>query len=196
MSKLVIVESPAKAKTIEKYLPKGYKVRASMGHVRDLPDNAGQMPAKYKQMPWASLGVNVDSEFEAVYVVKDPRSKKHLAELKKEMKDAEELILATDEDREGEAISWHLIEELKPKVPVSRMVFHEITKTAVNHALSNTREVDMDLVAAQETRRIVDRLVGYPLSLLVGKKIKYGLSAGRVQSPAVGLLVDRERARR
>jgi DNA topoisomerase-1 len=196
MSKLVIVESPAKAKTIEKYLPKGYKVRASMGHIRDLPDNAGQLPAKYKGATWGSLGVNVDSEFEAIYVVKDPKSKKGIAELKKELADCDELLLATDEDREGEAISWHLLEELKPKVPVKRMVFNEITKTAVNHALSNTRSVDMDLVSAQETRRIVDRLVGYPLSLLLGKKIKYGLSAGRVQSPAISLLVERERARR
>ena len=196
MSKLVIVESPAKAKTIEKYLPKGYVVRASMGHVRDLPDNAGQLPAKYKKEKWASLGVNVDSEFEAVYVVKDPRSKKAVAELKKLLKDADELLLATDEDREGEAISWHLLEALKPKVPVSRMVFHEITKTAIQEALTQTREVDSHLVSAQETRRILDRLVGYPLSLLVAKKIKYGLSAGRVQSPAVSLLVDRERERR
>lgn len=196
MSKLVIVESPAKAKTIEKYLPKGFKVRASMGHVRDLPDNAGQMPDKYKKEAWASLGVNVDKDFDAVYVVKDPRSKKHLADLKKEMADADELLLATDEDREGEAISWHLLEALKPKVPVRRMVFSEITKTAINDALNNTRDLDTNLVEAQETRRILDRLVGYPLSLLVAKKIKYGLSAGRVQSPAVWLLVERERERR
>lgn len=196
MSKLVIVESPAKAKTIEKYLPDGYKVRASNGHIRDLPDNAGQMPAKYKKEEWASLGVNVDSEFEAFYVVKDPRSKKALAALKKELKGVDELLLATDEDREGEAISWHLIEALNPKVPVRRMVFNEITKTAINEALQNTREVDGNLVEAQETRRILDRLVGYPLSLLVAKKIKYGLSAGRVQSPAVYLIVERERERR
>lgn len=196
MSKLVIVESPAKAKTIEKYLPKGYKVRASMGHVRDLPDNAGQMPEKYKKEAWASLGVNIDKDFEAVYVVKDPRSKKSLTELRKELAGCDELLLATDEDREGEAISWHLLEALKPKVPVKRMVFNEITKTAINEALQNTRELDTCLVEAQETRRILDRLVGYPLSLLVAKKIKYGLSAGRVQSPAVWLLVERERERR
>lgn len=196
MSKLVIVESPAKAKTIEKYLPKGYKVMASVGHIRDLPDSAGQMPAKYKSESWASLGVNVDKDFEAVYVVKEAKAKKQIAELKKALKEADELILATDEDREGEAISWHLIEELKPKVPVKRMVFNEITKSAVNHALNNTRQIDMDLVAAQETRRIVDRLVGYPLSMLVKKKVNYTLSAGRVQSPAVALLVERERARR
>lgn len=196
MTKLVVVESPAKAKTIEKYLPDGYKVRASNGHIRDLPDNAGQMPKKYKSKHWASLGVNVDEDFDAFYVVKGARSKKALASLKKELKNADELLLATDEDREGEAISWHLIEELKPKVPVKRMVFNEITKSAINEALQNTREVDTSLVEAQETRRILDRLVGYPLSLLVAKKIKYGLSAGRVQSPAVFLIVDRERERR
>ncbi len=196
MSKLVIVESPAKAKTIQKYLPNDYVVKASMGHVRDLPDNAGQMPAKYKKESWASLGVNVDEDFEAVYVVKDPRSKKAIAELKSELKNADELVLATDEDREGEAISWHLLEALKPKVPVKRMVFHEITKSAIQSALDDTRDVDTNLVEAQEARRILDRLMGYPLSLLVAKKIKYGLSAGRVQSPAVYLLVERERERR
>jgi DNA topoisomerase-1 len=196
MSKLVIVESPAKAKTIEKYLSGDYVVRASMGHVRDLPDNASQMPKKLRKEEWASLGVNVDKEFDPVYVVKDKRSRKAISELKKELKDAEELILATDEDREGEAISWHLIEALKPKVPVKRMVFHEITKSAIESALAATREIDEHLVEAQETRRILDRLVGYPLSLLVAKKIKYGLSAGRVQSPAVRLIVERERERR
>lgn len=196
MSKLVIVESPSKAKTIEKYLPKDFKVLASMGHIRDLPDNASQMPAKLKKKPWAKLGVNIEEDFEAVYVVKDPRSKKNLKSLKDELKKAEELYLATDEDREGEAISWHLLEELSPKVAVRRMVFHEITKSAINRALENTREIDTNLVEAQETRRILDRLVGYPLSLLVGKKIKYGLSAGRVQSVAVRVLVERERERR
>ena len=196
MSKLVIVESPAKAKTIEKYLPDGFVVRASMGHVRDLPDNASQMPEKYRNESWASLGVNVDDGFEAIYVVKDPRSKKSLTELRKLLKDADELLLATDEDREGEAISWHLVEALNPKVPIRRMVFHEITKSAIQEALKNTREIDSNLVEAQEARRILDRLVGYPLSLLVAKKIKYGLSAGRVQSPAVRLIVDRERERR
>ena len=196
MSKLVIVESPAKAKTIEKYLPNDYVVRASMGHVRDLPDNASQMPEKYRKESWASLGVNVDNDFDAVYVVKDGRSKKAITELKKELQKADELILATDEDREGEAISWHLVEALKPKVPVKRMVFHEITKSAIQSALSATRTIDSNLVEAQEARRILDRLVGYPLSLLVAKKIKYGLSAGRVQSPAVRLIVERERERR
>ncbi len=196
MSKLVIVESPAKAKTIERYLPDDFVVRASMGHVRDLPDNASQMPEKFRKEEWASLGVNVDDDFDAVYVVKDGRSKKALTELKKQLKDADELILATDEDREGEAISWHLVEALKPKVPVKRMVFHEITKSAIQSALGATRQIDSNLVEAQEARRILDRLVGYPLSLLVAKKIKYGLSAGRVQSPAVRLIVERERERR
>lgn len=196
MTKLVIVESPAKAKTIQKYLPSDFVVRASLGHIRDLPDNAGQMPEKYRSEPWASLGVDVENGFEAVYVVKDPRSKKAIAGLKKDLKDAQVVYLATDEDREGEAISWHLVEALKPKVEMRRMVFHEITKSAIEAALNNTREIDYNLVEAQETRRILDRLVGYPLSLLVGKKIKYGLSAGRVQSVAMRLLVLRERDRR
>ncbi len=196
MTKLVIVESPAKAKTIQKYLSSDFVVRASLGHIRDLPDNAGQMPEKYRTESWASLGVNVDEGFDAVYVVKDPRSKKAIAGLKKDLKDAEIVYLATDEDREGEAISWHLVEALKPKVETRRMVFHEITKSAIDAALNNTREIDYSLVEAQETRRILDRLVGYPLSLLVGKKIKYGLSAGRVQSVAMRLLVLRERDRR
>ncbi len=196
MSTLVIVESPAKAKTIQKYLPSNYVVMASMGHIRDLPDNASQMPTKLRKEAWASLGVNVEEDFEAVYIVKDPRSKKSIEELKKALSEADELILATDEDREGEAISWHLREALKPKVPIKRMVFHEITKTAIQEALNNTRTIDEHLVSAQEARRILDRLVGYPLSLLVGKKIKYGLSAGRVQSAAVRLLVERERERR
>lgn len=196
MSKLVIVESPAKAKTIEKYLSGDYRVLASVGHVRDLPDNASQMPEKYRSEPWAKLGVNTEGDFEAVYVVKDASSKKAVAALRKELKDADELYLATDEDREGEAISWHLVELLQPKVPTRRMVFHEITKSAIQNALSSTRDIDMDLVQAQEARRILDRLVGYPLSLLVGQKIRYGLSAGRVQSVSVRLLVERERERR
>ena len=194
-STLVIVESPAKAKTIEKYLPDGYRVLASLGHVRDLPDNASQMPAEHKKKPWAKLGVNTENGFEAFYVVKEQRAEEAVANLKDALSEADELILATDEDREGEAISWHLLELLAPSVPTKRMVFHEITKTAINDALKNTRTIDMNLVEAQETRRILDRLVGYPLSLLVGKKIKYGLSAGRVQSAAVRLLVERERER-
>ncbi|MEM1348061.1 MAG: type I DNA topoisomerase, partial [Myxococcota bacterium] len=195
-SKLVIVESPAKAKTIEKYLPNGYVVRASMGHIRDLPDNPSQMPKKYREESWAKLGVNVEDSFEAVYVVKDPRSKDQISELKHQLEGADELILATDEDREGEAISWHLQQVLKPKVPMKRMVFNEITKTAIQAALQATRDIDMNLVEAQETRRILDRLVGYPLSMLVKKKVKHTLSAGRVQSAAVRMLVLRERERR
>lgn len=196
MSKLVIVESPAKAKTIEKYLSGDYKVLASLGHVRDLPDNASQLPKKYRDESWASLGVDIEHEFEPVYVVKDKRSKKAVADLRKEMKNADALYLATDEDREGEAISWHLVELLNPNVPTRRMVFHEITKSAIQDAVNNTRDIDEHLVESQEARRILDRLVGYPLSLLVAKKIKYGLSAGRVQSVAVRLLVERERERR
>ena len=196
MSKLVIVESPTKAKTIEKYLPKGYVVRASVGHVRDLPDKASQMPEKYRKETWAHLGVDVTGDFEPVYVVKDKRSREAIQELKSQLAGADELILATDEDREGEAIGWHLIEVLKPQVPVKRMVFHEITRTAIQEALTQTRSIDEHLVQAQEARRILDRLVGYPLSLLIAKKIKYGLSAGRVQSVAVRLLVERERERR
>ena len=196
MSTLVIVESPAKAKTIQKYLSGDYVVMASLGHVRDLPDNAKQMPKKYHGEPWANLGVNVDSAFEAIYVVKDQRAKQAVSDLKSAMLDAHELILATDEDREGEAISWHLTEVLNPKVPTKRMVFHEITESAIKEALTQTRTIDMNLVEAQETRRILDRLVGYKLSLLVKKKIYNKLSAGRVQSAAVTLLVERERERR
>ena len=172
MSKLVIVESPAKAKTIEKYLPGDFTVRASLGHVRDLPDNASQLPKKFRKESWANLGVDIEHEFDPVYVVKDKRSKKAVSELRSELKKAEALYLATDEDREGEAISWHLVELLKPKVPTRRMVFHEITKPAIQEALEQTRDIDTSLVESQEARRILDRLVGYPLSLLVAKKIK------------------------
>ena len=196
MSKLVIVESPSKAKTIEKYLPGDFRVRASLGHVRDLPKNAKQLPKKYKKKSWARFGVDTENDFQPIYVVNDQRSKKALKELKKELRGADALYLATDEDREGEAISWHLIEELAPDCEIHRMVFHEITRTAIERALENTRKIDENLVEAQETRRILDRLVGYDLSPLVAKKIKYGLSAGRVQSVAVRLLVERERERR
>lgn len=195
MSKLVIVESPTKAKTIKNYLPKGYHVLASMGHVRDLPQSASEIPAKVKGEKWAQLGVNVENDFEPIYVV--PKTKKKIvAELKEAIKDADELLLATDEDREGESISWHILELLKPKIPTKRMVFHEITKEAIVEALGHTRVVDQKLVRAQETRRILDRLVGYTLSPLLWKKIAYGLSAGRVQSVAVKLTVERERERR
>ena len=196
MSKLVIVESPAKAKTIEKYLPGDFMVRASFGHIRDLPDNKSQLPKKFRDKSWAHLGVDTEHEFEAVYVVQNKRSREAINNLKGALKESDELFLATDEDREGEAISWHLTEVLDGEVPTRRMVFHEITRSAIQEALDQTRDVDMNLVEAQEARRILDRLVGYPLSLLVAKKIRYGLSAGRVQSVAVRLLVERERERR
>ena len=192
---LVIVESPTKAKTIRGFLPKGFKVEASMGHVRDLPNNASEIPASAKGQKWANLGVNTDSDFEPLYVVPKDK-KKTVRELKDALKGADQLLLATDEDREGESISWHLLQLLAPKVPVKRMVFHEITKEAIGKALDQTRDLDMELVHAQETRRILDRLVGYTLSPLLWKKVAWGLSAGRVQSVAVRLLVQRERARR
>ena len=173
MTKLVIVESPTKAKTIRSYLPKGYKVVASMGHIRDLPQSAKDIPAKYKEYDWSKLGVNVDKNFDPLYLI--PKNKKKIVkELKDLIKDAEELVLATDEDREGESISWHLLEVLKPKIPVKRMVFHEITKEAIKAALENCREIDDRLVRAQETRRILDRLVGYKLSPLIWKKLPTG----------------------
>ncbi|EDX84044.1 DNA topoisomerase I, putative [Synechococcus sp. PCC 7335] len=195
MSTLVIVESPTKAKTIRNYLPKGYKVEASMGHVRDLPKSAKEIPAKVKKEKWAQIGVNTEADFEPLYIV--PTDKKKVVKtLKDALKGADELILATDEDREGESISWHLLQVLKPKVPIKRMVFHEITQEAIQEALSSCRDIDDKLVHAQETRRILDRLVGYTVSPLLWKKIAFGLSAGRVQSVSVRLLVERERARR
>lgn len=194
MKSLVIVESPTKTKTISKYLPKGYDVDSSMGHIRDLPSSAKQIPAKYKKESWATLGINPEDRYFAIYVT-PPDKKKIVKRLKDKLKDVDELILATDEDREGEAISWHLLEVLKPKVPVKRMVFREITKEAVQNALENTRDIDMNLVFAQETRRILDRLAGYTVSPLLWKKISPGLSAGRVQSVAVEFLVERERER-
>jgi DNA topoisomerase I len=191
---LVIVESPAKAKTISKYLGSGFQVEASIGHIRDLPGGSKEVPAEYKSEPWATLGVNVDAGFEPLYIVPADK-KKHVSFLKSALKDAKDLYLATDEDREGEAISWHLREVLKPKVPVHRMVFHEITKEAIQGALKSTRQIDEGLVKAQETRRILDRLYGYDVSPLLWKKVRPGLSAGRVQSVAVRLIVERERER-
>lgn len=195
MSTLVIVESPTKARTIRNYLPSGYRVEASMGHVRDLPQSASEIPPSVKGEKWAQLGVNVEDNFEPLYVVPQDK-KKVVKELKEALKQADELVLATDEDREGESISWHLLQILKPKVPIKRMVFHEITQEAIQAAIKNCRTVDERLVRAQETRRILDRLVGYTLSPLLWKKIAFGLSAGRVQSVAVRLLVTRERQRR
>jgi DNA topoisomerase I len=191
---LVIVESPTKAKTIRKYLGPDYVVEASMGHVRDLASSASEIPAEHKKKPWARLAVDVDNGFKPIYVVPTEK-KKVVAELKKALKGVEVLYLATDEDREGEAIGWHLLEVLKPKVPVHRLVFHEITEKAIKGALAKPRELDIGLVTAQETRRVLDRLVGYEVSPLLWRKIARGLSAGRVQSVAVRLLVMRERER-
>ncbi|MCP4292184.1 MAG: type I DNA topoisomerase [bacterium] len=192
--KLIIVESPAKARTITRFLGKEYQVSSSYGHIRDLPGSASEIPAKFKKEPWARLGVDPSNGYEPIYVVSKD-SKKQVAELKKLMKSADEILLATDEDREGEAISWHLLEVLKPKVPVSRISFHEITKSAIQEALDNPREIDMQLVRAQEGRRILDRLFGYSLSPVLWKKVRTKLSAGRVQSVAVRLVVEKEEER-
>jgi DNA topoisomerase-1 len=192
--RLVIVESPAKAKTIKGYLGPGYVVEASVGHIRDLPNGAAEVPAEYKGQPWARLGVNVDSDFQPIYVVNADK-KAQVKKLKDLLKDSDELFLATDEDREGEAIAWHLQEILKPKVPVHRMVFHEITKDAIQEAVRNPRELNQRLVDAQETRRILDRLYGYEVSPVLWKKVMPRLSAGRVQSVATRLVVERERER-
>ena len=191
MKRLVVVESPTKARTIRKFLPSGYQVEASMGHVRDLPSSAAEIPAAVKKEKWARLGVNVAEGFEPLYVVPADK-KKVVKELKAALKDADELYLATDEDREGESIGWHLLQVLAPKVPVKRMVFHEITKEAILKALDQTRELDTRLVDAQEARRVLDRLVGYSVSPVLWKKIAPKLSAGRVQSVAVRVLVERE----
>jgi DNA topoisomerase-1 len=195
MSTLVIVESPTKARTIRQFLPQGFRVEASMGHVRDLPQSASDIPKEHKRAEWSKLGVNVEAGFEPLYIIPEDK-KKVVRELKAALKGVTELILATDEDREGESISWHLRELLAPRVPIKRMVFHEITAEAIRRALSDCRDIDENLVHAQETRRILDRLVGYTLSPLLWKKIAFGLSAGRVQSVAVRLIVQRERERR
>ncbi|GAA3759989.1 type I DNA topoisomerase [Plantactinospora mayteni] len=193
-TRLVIVESPAKAKTISGYLGPGYVVEASLGHVRDLPRNADDVPAKYKGESWARLGVDVDNGFAALYVV-SPDRRQQISKLTRLAKEVDEVFLATDEDREGEAIAWHLVETLKPKVPVKRMVFHEITRQAIQAAVANPREIDRDLVDAQEARRILDRLYGYEVSPVLWRKVRSGLSAGRVQSVATRIVVERERQR-
>ena len=191
--KLVIVESPPKAKKIAEFLGGDYEVEASIGHIRDLP-NPSELPAEMKRGPFGKFAVDVDNGFEPYYVV-DADKKRKVAELKRLVKDASELYLATDEDREGEAIAWHLLETLKPRIPVKRMVFHEITREAIQRAVTNTRELDLDLVDAQETRRILDRLYGYEVSPVLWRKVRQGLSAGRVQSVATRMVVERERER-
>ena len=191
---LVIVESPAKARTIERYLGPGYKVESSIGHIRDLPRTAAEVPQKYRGRPWARLGVDIEGGFDPLYVI--PSEKRgQITKLRSALRGADELVLATDEDREGEAIAWHLQEVLRPKVPVRRMVFHEITKSAVEAALSDTREIDRRLVDAQEARRVLDRLYGYEVSPVLWKKVQPRLSAGRVQSVATRIVVERERER-
>jgi len=192
--RLVIVESPAKAKTIQGYLGAGYDVDSSVGHIRDLPGGAAEVPAKYKGLPWARMAIDVDNDFMPIYVV-NPGKRAKVAELKKKLAKADELLLATDEDREGEAIAWHLLEVLQPKIPVKRMVFHEITRDAIQQAAEQTRDLDTDLVDAQETRRVLDRLFGFEVSPVLWKKIMSNTSAGRVQSVALRLIVDRERER-
>jgi DNA topoisomerase I len=192
--RLVIVESPAKARTIAGYLGNGYVVESSIGHIRDMPDKAAEIPTKYRKEPWARLGVNVDADFEPLYVVNSDK-KQQVSKLKTLLKDADELLLATDEDREGEAIAWHLREELKPRIPARRMVFHEITPEAIAQAVAHPRDIDNGLVEAYQTRRVLDRLYGYEVSPVLWKKVMPQLSAGRVQSVAVRLVVDRERER-
>ncbi len=191
---LVIVESPAKAKTIARFLGDGYSVESSIGHVRDLPRSAAEVPAAYKKESWARLGVDVDNDFKPLYVV-SAEKKEQVRKLRALADKASELYLATDEDREGESIAWHLLEVLSPTVPVRRMVFHEITKPAIQHAIDNPRELDRRLVDAQEARRILDRLYGYEVSPVLWKKVMQGLSAGRVQSVATRIIVQRERER-
>ena len=192
---LVIVESPAKAKTLSRFLGSKYRVEASFGHIRDLPERASEVPESIKDKSWGRMAVDVDGDFTPHYVIPTDK-KKHIALLKAALKDASEVFLATDPDREGESISWHLKEVLKPKVPVRRIVFHEITEDAVNEAIKDAHDVDENLVRAQESRRILDRLYGYTLSPVLWKKVQTGLSAGRVQSVAVRLIVEREEERR
>ena len=192
---LVIVESPAKARTIARYLGDDFVVESSVGHIRDIPSKVGEVTEANKDAWKASrFGIDIKNDFAPMYVV-TPGSKKQVSALRKEMKDADSLYLAADEDREGEAIAWHLLEVLKPKVPVHRMVFHEITAEAIRDAVDHPRELDRQIVAAQETRRILDRLFGFEVSPVLWRKVQPGLSAGRVQSPATRIIVDRERER-
>src|SRR3954449_1430169 len=192
---LVIVESPTKARTLERFLGDRYSVKSSFGHVRDLPDSASEVPEEIKKKKWGRIGVDTEGDFKPYYVVPDDK-RKNVADLRAALKSASEVMLATDPDREGESISWHLLEVLKPKVPVKRIVFHEITKKAVEQAIADAHDVDDNLVRAQESRRILDRLYGYTLSPVLWKKVQTGLSAGRVQSVAVRLIVEREEERR
>ncbi|WP_234777777.1 toprim domain-containing protein, partial [Mycobacterium tuberculosis] len=192
--RLVIVESPTKARKLASYLGSGYIVESSRGHIRDLPRAASDVPAKYKSQPWARLGGNVDADFEPLYII-SPEKRSTVSELRGLLKDVDELYLATDGDREGEAIAWHLLETLKPRIPVKRMVFHEITEPAIRAAAEHPRDLDIDLVDAQETRRILDRLYGYEVSPVLWKKVAPKLSAGRVQSVATRIIVARERDR-
>jgi DNA topoisomerase-1 len=191
---LVIVESPRKARTIAGFLGNGYVVESSIGHIRDMPDKAAEIPTKYRGEPWARLGVDVDHDFQPLYVVNSDK-KQQVSKLKELLKNADELLLATDEDREGEAIAWHLLEVLRPRVPARRMVFHEITPEAIAQAVASPGELDQGKVEAYQTRRVLDRLYGYELSPVLWKKVMPQLSAGRVQSVAVRLVVDRERER-
>ncbi|HWG94455.1 MAG TPA: DNA topoisomerase, partial [Mycobacteriales bacterium] len=191
---MVIVESPAKAKKIASFLGPGYTVESSIGHIRDLPGKRNPVPESHKGLKWARLGVDVDNGFATLYVVNADK-REQVSKLKSLLKECDELFLATDEDREGEAIAWHLLEILKPKVPVRRMVFHEITPQAIQRAVDEPRELDRALVDAQETRRILDRLYGYEVSPVLWRKVMPGLSAGRVQSVATRVIVERERAR-
>ena len=192
---LVIVESPAKAATIGRYLGDEFIVESSVGHIRDIPTKVGEV-SDAKKAAWREtrFGIDIDNGFKPMYVV-TPSSKKQVAVLRKALKGADSLYLATDEDREGEAIAWHLLEVLKPKVPVHRMVFHEITSEAIQEAVDHPRELDKQVVAAQEARRVLDRLFGYEVSPVLWRKVQRGLSAGRVQSPATRIIVDRERER-
>src|SRR5258705_2248624 len=191
---LVIVESPAKARTIERFLKTGYEVLASYGHVRDLPESADEIPDEIRKKKWGRIGVDTEGDFKPYYVIPNDK-RKYVQALRAALKGATQILLATDPDREGESISWHLKEILKPKVPVRRIVFHEITEAAIKEALKDAHDVDENLVRAQESRRILDRLYGYTISPVLWKKVQTGLSAGRVQSVATRLLVDREEQR-